>query len=289
MAEEAALELVAKAEKKLKGGMFGNMFGSKKEDAVELLQEAANKFKQVKNFAQCGEMHKRVAELQMELNDKFSAATSFQAAFQAYKKDDGCVKVAVECLSQAIELHINNGRFSQAAKFHKEAGELYESELNYQKAIEHFQSAGDYYKGEDQTSSGNQCLLRVAVLSAELEDYKRAIEVFESVAASSLDVALLKWSVKDYFFQAGLCHIANRDVVSARRAIDRYQDQDVSFSDTRECTLLKELLEATDEADVEKFTNAVFEYDQISKLDKWKTTVLLRIKTALSDAESDMR
>ena len=47
MAEEAAFELVAKAEKKLKGGMFGNMFGNKKEEAIELLQEAANKFKQV--------------------------------------------------------------------------------------------------------------------------------------------------------------------------------------------------------------------------------------------------
>lgn len=86
-------------------------------------------------------MHKRVAELQMETNDKFSAATSYQAAFQAYKKDDGCVNVAVECLNQAIELHINNGKFTQAAKFHKEAGELFESELNYQKAIDHFQVA----------------------------------------------------------------------------------------------------------------------------------------------------
>ena len=47
MAERDAEELVAKAEKKLKGGMFGNMFGNKKEDAVELLKDAANKFKQV--------------------------------------------------------------------------------------------------------------------------------------------------------------------------------------------------------------------------------------------------
>ena len=73
------------------------------------------------------------------------------------------------------------------------------------------------------------------------------------------------------------------------RHVDRYQDQDVSFSDTRECTLLKELLESVDEADVERFTNAIFEFDQISKLDKWKTTILLRIKTALNDMEGDMR
>lgn len=44
---QAADDLVAKAEKKLKGGMFGNMFGSKKEEAVDILDEAANKYKQV--------------------------------------------------------------------------------------------------------------------------------------------------------------------------------------------------------------------------------------------------
>lgn len=48
MAAEAADELVAKAEKKLKGGVFGSMFGNKKEEAQELLQEAANKYKQVR-------------------------------------------------------------------------------------------------------------------------------------------------------------------------------------------------------------------------------------------------
>ena len=65
----------------------------------------------------------------------FGAATSFQAAFQvflyifdnptqyaevyaqAFKKDDSCIGAAVECLTQAIDLHINNGRFSQANDF----------------------------------------------------------------------------------------------------------------------------------------------------------------------------
>mmetsp|Transcript_44279 Transcript_44279/g.139694 ORF Transcript_44279/g.139694 Transcript_44279/m.139694 type:complete len:268 (-) Transcript_44279:190-993(-) len=265
--------------------MFGSLFGSKKEDAIELYQEAANKYKQAKRWSSCGDAHRKSAELQLALNDKFGAASSFQAAFQAYKKDAGSSTVAVECLNQAIDLHINNGRFSQAAKFHKEAGELFESDLNYPKAIEHFQLAGDYYKGEDQTSSSNQCFLRVAVLSAEQEQYTRAIEVFESVASSSLDVALLKWSVKDYFFQAGLCHLATGDVIAFKRAVDRYQDLDVSFSDTRECKLLQDLGEAYEEQDVEKFTNAVFEFDQISKLDKWKTSLLLKVKNQLKESD----
>mmetsp|Transcript_11981 Transcript_11981/g.18772 ORF Transcript_11981/g.18772 Transcript_11981/m.18772 type:complete len:181 (+) Transcript_11981:93-635(+) len=177
MAEAAGDELVAKAEKKLKGGIFGNMFGNKKDEAVELLQEAANKYKQAKKWTACGETQKRVAELQLQQNDKFGAATAYQAAFQAFKKDAGNTIEAVECLNQAIELHINNGRFTQAAKFHKEAGEMFEADLDFSKAVEHFQNAGDYYKGEDQTSSANQCFLRVAVLSAELEDYPKAIDV----------------------------------------------------------------------------------------------------------------
>mmetsp|Transcript_14822 Transcript_14822/g.21604 ORF Transcript_14822/g.21604 Transcript_14822/m.21604 type:complete len:290 (+) Transcript_14822:70-939(+) len=287
MADKEAEELVAKAEKKLKGGLMSAVFGSgnKKEEACDLLTEAANKYKIAKQWEKSGTCHKRVAEVQLDLNDKFAAAASFQAAFQAFKKDEGASGTAVDCLKQAIELHINNGRFTQAAKFHKEAGELFEGEISYAKAIDHFQQAGDYYKNEDQTSSANQCFLRVAVLSAELEQYETAINMYESVASASLDVALLKWSVKDYFFQAGLCHLASGDQVAYKRAIDRYQDQDVSFGDSRECKMLQDLAEACEECDVEKMTDAVAEYDSISKLDKWKTTLLLRIKTALKDSD----
>lgn len=35
---------------------------------------------------------------------------------------------------------------------------------------------------------------------------------------------------QDYFFQAGLCHLAAGDQIAYKRAIERYQDQDVSFA-----------------------------------------------------------
>ena len=88
--------------------------GGNKEAAVELLEEAANKYKQVKKWSKCGECHERAAQLQLELNDKFGAANCFQAAFQALKKDSESIPAAVECLNQAIQLHLNNGCFTQA-------------------------------------------------------------------------------------------------------------------------------------------------------------------------------
>lgn len=56
-------------------------------------------------------------------------------------------------------------------------------------------------------SLANKCLLKVAQISADLEDYPTAIEKYEQVAAASADDPLLKWSLKEYFLKAGLCHL----------------------------------------------------------------------------------
>jgi len=45
---------------------------------------------------------------------------------------------------------------------------------------------------------------------------------------------------------------------------------------------------ACEEADVDRFTNAVYQYDQVTKLDNWKTGVLLRIKKALEEDEGGL-
>lgn len=44
---------------------------------------------------------------------------------------------------------------------------------------------------------------------------------------------------------------------------------------------IKDLLTAFEEEDVEKFTNVVAEYDNMTRLDAWYTTMLLRIKKQL--------
>jgi alpha-soluble NSF attachment protein len=53
---------------------------------------------------------------------------------------------------------------------------------------------------------------------------------------------------------------------------------DITFPSTRECQLLQSIIEAVDQGDDEAFSDTVFQYDQLSKLDKWKTTMLLRVK-----------
>ncbi|CAH6420030.1 Soluble NSF attachment protein (SNAP), partial [uncultured virus] len=79
----------------------------------------------------------------------------------------------------------------------------------------------------------------VALLSADLERYAKATEIYESVARASLNHALLQWSASDHFLRACLCCLASQDVVSARRSLERYRELDPRFSDQRECKFLE--------------------------------------------------
>lgn len=48
-----------------------------------------------------------------------------------------------------------------------------------------------------------------------------------------------------------------------------------------------DLSEAVENGDQEAFADKLFQFDQLSKLDKWKTTLLLRIKNSIEEAGED--
>lgn len=54
----------------------------------------------------------------------------------------------------------------------------------------------------------NKHYLKVADLAALESDYYKAIEHYERIGRSSINNNLMKWSVKDYFLKAGICHLA---------------------------------------------------------------------------------
>ena len=115
-----------------------------------------------------------------------------------------------------------------------------------------------------------------------------AIEVFEEVAKASVSNNLLRFSVKGYLLNAGLCRLCSQEPVGVKNALERYEDLDPSFSTSREHTLLADLSSAAEEGDQEKFTAVLAEYDSMSRLDPWKTKLLLRAKKKIAkDVEEE--
>ena len=54
--------------------------------------------------------------------------------------------------------------------------------------------------------------------------------------------------------------------------------QDPTFASTRECKFVNAIIDAIQAEDQQAFTGCVVEYDQVVKLDNWKTMILLKIK-----------
>jgi alpha-soluble NSF attachment protein len=63
---------------------------------------------------------------------------------------------------------------------------------------------------------------------------------------------------------------------------------DTTYPSTRESKFINVLIEAIEDGDQEAFTAAVVEFDQIMKLDNWKTSILLKIKRGIQDQEDSL-
>ncbi|XP_022081425.1 alpha-soluble NSF attachment protein-like isoform X1 [Acanthaster planci] len=282
--------LIDEANRKLKSasGFFGGFFGGtqKQEDACELYSRAANMFKMAKKWNEAGNSFCKCAEIRLRLESRHEAATSYVDAGNCYKKNNP--QEAVKVLQRAIEIYIDMGRFTIAAKHHISIAEIYENELiDLEKAVENYERAAEYYKGEDSNSSANKCLLKVAMYAAQLEQYAKATEIYEEVAKTAMESSLLKYSAKEYFFKAALCHMCV-DALNAQHAVTKYNEMFPAFADSREHKLLSKLLDAVEEQNVDNYTEAVKGYDSISRLDQWLTTILLRIKKTIS-GDPDLR
>jgi len=283
--------LLQKADKQAASAGSGfSLFGGraeKYEAAAELYIQAANAFRLQKSSKEAGQCFEKAASLQTnQLKEPDDAANTLTEAFKSYRKDEP--EDAARCLEQAIQHYTLKGNFRRAATHKQNLAELYEVEMgDGKRAAEAYETAAGWYENDNAEALANKLFLKLADLSALESDYYKAISNYEKVAKSSINNNLMKWSVKEYLLKAGICHLCTGDSVATNRALESYRELDPSFSQTREHQLLSDLVEAVDEGDQEKFADKLFQYDQMSKLDKWKTTLLLRVKENIEEKGED--
>jgi len=273
--------------------MFASMLGSNKhEDAAELFERAATKFKLAKLWSRAADAYDRLAECRSHTKETHEYATACVDGATMRRK---CEQFELACARyrNAAEAYAELGRLSQSAKHLKEIGETYESIGEDAKAIEAYASAASTYEGEESArTTRNNCQLKCAALLAKLDRFEEATEIFEDVAAASVDNNLLRFSVKGYFLQAGMCRLCWCDAVGVLNALERYDARDPAFAGSRERDVLEKCARAMEDGDGDAFSRAVAEFDSMSRLDAWKTTVLLkakkRIETAVREEEDDL-
>ncbi|EEB91606.1 hypothetical protein MPER_10008 [Moniliophthora perniciosa FA553] len=243
--------LLEKADKKANSstGWFGSST-TKYEEAGDLYQQAANSFKIEKLFREAGDAFAREAECREKCKEANEASNAWWNAAKAYKR--GYPELAVQALSQTITHLIQSGRFRQAADREKEIAQIHLQEHNdLRKACESYVRAGEWYAQEDAAATANACFKDAADLHADLEEYIQAITLYEQVANHSLTSALTKYSVKEYWLRAGLCALALKDDVLAKRNMQKYTNLDATFLFTREAKFLNTLTDADQAGDTD--------------------------------------
>jgi|TARA_B110000902_G_scaffold117468_1_gene137803 alpha-soluble NSF attachment protein len=100
---------------------------------------------------------------------------------------------------------------------------------------------------------------------------------------------LLRFSVKGYLLNSGICRLCSQNPDEVKIALDRYDDIDPGFAGSREHKLLTEITDAAELGDQDQFAQSLAEYDAMSRLDPWKTKLLLvaKQKIALAAEEED--
>ena len=158
---------------------------------------------------EAGQAFERAASIQTsKLSEPDDAANSLTEAYKSYRKSSP--QDAARVLSQAINHYTTKGNFRRAATNQQNLAELYEVEVGDEKAaLEAYEVAAGWFEGDNAEALANKLFLKVGDLAATAGEYQKAVEQYEKVAKSSVSNNLMKWSVKDYFLKAGICHLAS--------------------------------------------------------------------------------
>lgn len=284
--------LIAEAEKLVRPqtGFFsflGGSSSSRLEDASDLYIQAANAYRLQKNFSGAGREFVNAAELQRKLNNHNDQANDLIEAYKCYKTVSPTD--AIDCLSKAIHIFLTqNGQFRRAANFQMDLAELYESVGDVPNATESYERAGDYFATDQAEALSSKAFSKSADLNAALQNYAKALELYDTIILKMAGNSLSRWSLKEYYFKVILCALCLDDLVEAQKRLDNYALDDPTFATTREFKLLQDVSTIVDSGTAEEFADAVYEFDQFSKLDKLKTQLLLSLKNRIVALGDDL-
>jgi len=272
-------DLMKQAEGKLQGGFMSKLFGGPKYDeAQDVFQQAANQFKLAKEWDQAAEAFDRCAYCALKAGSQNDESNFYTEAGNVLKKIS--TQRAVERYEKAIVLHGNAGKFQQAGKLLMTIAELYEAEsLQTTQVKDYYKRAAEMFELDEHGKSNlTKCNLKVAEFAARDGELQEAIRIFETEGEKALGNNLLQFNAKDRFLNAGILHLAEGDSVSVNLALEKYRSLDPRFASSREGELISNLALAFEGGDVDMFTDKLFEYDSVTKLDAWKTDFLVKAK-----------
>lgn len=205
-------------------------------------------------------------------------------------KKAGDFKEAVSNYRLLVDIYQDSNRNTQAAKIFKEIAALEEEREEIDNAVKAWEEAVDCYDMVEQPANANQCRVSLAVLCSENDQLDKAAEIYEALGDPNATSGQ-NWKGPTYLWKAMLCHMVlearkTGDLKESKDTLERHMDMSPKFHDCREAKLLTQIFAAYEQDSEDVITQAVYDYDRISKLEAWCTRMLLELKRILRDGAS---
>lgn len=279
--------LVRQADRKLKGGLLSCLAGSRRyEEAAELYEQAATRFKLAKQWQEAANCYIQCVHCAQKLADAGDEARNLVEAGNALRKVSSAL--ALEQFEQAVGIYTAQGNFKQSGKLLLNIAELSENErMNNEGTRSWYERAAEMFELDDHGKTHlSQCKLKVAEYAAMAGDTQEAITIFEAEGEKALQHSLSQFGAKDHFFRAGLLHLQKGDSVDLGLAIEKYTGLDPRFARSREGEFLAGLARQLAENDMGGLAAEIDDYESTNQLDAWKARVLLEVRAAVRDRGS---
>ena len=169
--------------------------------------------------------------LECETEPHFKANHLKEAA-NLIKSED--MTMYVKYAMEAIDLYSMAGRSSAAASLAKDCAEKLEEEFDLEQSLKFYFKAAELYEIDNQGLQSNSmtnkfCDLTILTwIEPDKINFATVIHSYEKIGFKYL-TQVIKSSAKDFFFKAGLCYLANHDLVGAKKAFEKYSFEDPSW------------------------------------------------------------
>lgn len=154
---------------------------------------------------------------------------------------------------------------------------MYEQQKDTPNARSAYSQAAQWYEDENAPALANKINLKAAQFSALEGDYLDAVQRFEYVAKQAQMNNLMKFSLKYYLLNAGICHLA-LDIVGAKRALEHYREIDPQFPTTPQYKFFADLTELVEQGDSEAFVDRLKAWEETGNtVEVWHWAVWRRL------------
>merc|ERR1711918_209703 len=98
------------------------------------------------------------------------------------------------------------------------------------------------------------------------------------IGSECMEKNITKFHAKSFFQKAVLCGLARGDMIAAGEDHQNGCNADPQYPGSREGRLCQSLMQAIKDDDFDSFTKALSDYNEITPLDSWHMTLLLKAK-----------